>query len=233
LNIFSAFKQVSFSFSLFSLSNIYSGVQQLQNVLDKSVEHLDTTSQTLRSNPVLFETNRLIEKLLSDCCTTHALGNRELLDPVIEVNVPPCLIGDSAKIAQILGYFLENSVKFTDDSGKIGVYVTLNKEQPKKGEKRGNAGNGRRGSGSGGDVVVVDFSVVDNGVGMNSDTRALLFKPLVQGDRYDFIITNKKKESKAKEKQQKEKEKKRKRKKMITTLVTSLCCIFLIFFIPP
>jgi signal transduction histidine kinase len=145
--------------------------------LDKSVEHLDTKSQNLRSNPVLFEVHKLVEKLLTECRATTSLGNRELLNPVIEVNVPPALIGDSAKILQILGYFLENSVKFTDKAGKIGVYVMLQKEE--------NATE-RKSSGDG--TVLVNFSIVDNGVGMSSDTHALLFKPLVQGDRYYFVL---------------------------------------------
>jgi signal transduction histidine kinase len=156
------------------------GVQQLQNVLDKSVEHLDTTSNTLQSHPALFDVHKLIEETLSDCRSTNSLENRELLNPVFEVNVPPLLFGDAAKVAQILGYFLENAVKFTDDNaGKIGVYVALHSTQPQHG-----ASGGRRKSVCGEIGVVLNFTVFDNGMGMNADTRALLFRQLVQRDRY-------------------------------------------------
>ena len=102
-----------------------------------------------------------------------------MLHPIIEV-VPPLFVGDSAKLSQILRYFLENSVKFTSDSGKLGVHVKLHREQLHSSD----------GVGNGYGAVVVDFSVFDDGVGMSSDTIALLFKNSVQHDRYLLILSS-------------------------------------------
>lgn len=165
-------------------SNICTGAHQLSTVLDKSMAHLDTTSQSLISSPAPFEVSKFVEKLLSKIRDDKFSNPRELLTPLIEANVPPILIGDSVKMSQILGYFIENSVKFTGTDGKIGVRVELLSEQ----ESPNHVELESKGTGSSDAEIVVGFSIFDNGVGMSNDTKKLLFKPLIQGDRYAIFI---------------------------------------------
>ncbi|HEV7501609.1 MAG TPA: response regulator, partial [Vicinamibacteria bacterium] len=75
--------------------------------------------------------------------------------------VPRVLRGDPGRIAQILNNLLANAVKFTD-RGEVVARVSVAEEWD--------------------DEVVVQFSVIDTGVGIPPETLARLFKPFSQGD---------------------------------------------------
>ena len=75
--------------------------------------------------------------------------------------VPRTLRGDPGRIAQILNNLLANAIKFTD-RGEVVARVSVAEEWD--------------------DEIVVQFSVIDTGVGIPPETLARLFKPFSQGD---------------------------------------------------
>jgi signal transduction histidine kinase/CheY-like chemotaxis protein len=75
--------------------------------------------------------------------------------------LPPSLVGDAARLGQILLNLVTNAVKFTE-SGEI----ILSLRQLKRDDKR----------------VTVLFSVRDSGIGMTKDEQSRLFKPFTQAD---------------------------------------------------
>jgi K+-sensing histidine kinase KdpD len=74
---------------------------------------------------------------------------------------PARLRGDPGRIAQILNNLLANAIKFTD-RGEVVARVSVAEEWD--------------------DEVVVQFSVIDTGVGISAEALARLFKPFSQGD---------------------------------------------------
>lgn len=75
-------------------------------------------------------------------------------------NLPECVIADHTRIRQILGNLVGNSVKFTD-AGHVIVDVS--------GERTG-------------DMVALEFSVTDSGIGIAADQIESMFDKFVQAD---------------------------------------------------
>ncbi len=77
-------------------------------------------------------------------------------------NVPERVIGDPARLRQILSNLIDNAVKFTPE-GHVVVRVTLGTLP----------GDGR---------APLRFEVEDTGIGVSADQAAHLFEPFIQGD---------------------------------------------------
>ncbi len=90
-----------------------------------------------------------------------------LLDVREDPNIPQCLEGDSIRVRQILFNILGNAIKFTDtDEEKVGK-VVLDAKIAKTYEN----------------VINVQFSIKDNGIGIAPDIQQKLFSPFTQAER--------------------------------------------------
>ncbi len=76
-------------------------------------------------------------------------------------NVPTVLIGDSLRLGQVLINLINNSIKFTD-SGEVVVWVACMDQTE--------------------EVVTLQFSVSDTGIGMTPDQQQKLFSSFSQAD---------------------------------------------------
>ena len=83
------------------------------------------------------------------------------LNLFIAANVPSFVIGDPARLKQILNNLLSNAIKFTD-KGEVNVKVAV----------VNNMAN----------VAKIKITVSDTGIGMSADTIEKIFNPFVQGD---------------------------------------------------
>jgi signal transduction histidine kinase/ActR/RegA family two-component response regulator len=102
----------------------------------------------------------------------HELGSLvELYRPMVEAKslrldvsvgeLPPAVVGDSARLRQIIGNLLSNAIKFTH-RGSIGLVVTT--------------------SGETGGALRLDIHVRDTGIGIPAERLHRLFKVFGQGD---------------------------------------------------
>lgn len=73
------------------------------------------------------------------------------------------LVGDHLRVNQVLINLLGNAVKFTDESGKIMLFVEVLEESD--------------------DDILLKFSVCDNGIGMTEEQLQRLFVPFDQTDK--------------------------------------------------
>jgi signal transduction histidine kinase/DNA-binding response OmpR family regulator len=80
------------------------------------------------------------------------------LDPAI----PPILIGDAQRLAQVIANLLSNSVKFTPEEGRIHLEATLT------GEEAG--------------VYTIQVAVSDSGIGISAEQQSRLFTSFEQAD---------------------------------------------------
>ncbi len=104
------------------------------------------------------------KELLSDIIALHsANAENKGIDLFFEYDkaVPISLLGDPARISQVLSNLLGNAIKFTQH-GEILIQVKLKEE-------------------SGADVIV-EVSVKDSGIGISTDQLARLFQPFSQAD---------------------------------------------------
>ena len=107
-----------------------------------------------------IDLSRLIDEVMA---TVGDKAAEKGIDLVADVrsNVPASLIGDAIRIKQVLLNLVNNAVRFTD-KGEVTIRVALT-------EKEFND-------------VVVQFSVIDTGIGIPEDKQDSLFKPFSQVD---------------------------------------------------
>ncbi len=79
----------------------------------------------------------------------------------IEPEVPTHLVGDPARLAQVLHELLSNAVKFTR-AGRVTLVVALDRDDET--------------------TALLRFVVSDSGIGISEEQRATLFDPFTQGD---------------------------------------------------
>ncbi|AZN36448.1 response regulator [Iodobacter ciconiae] len=105
-----------------------------------------------------------LETVLNNVCTVTTQKVFEKgLEFVIHnpVDIPPCLLGDSLRLSQIMINLVNNAVKFTE-SGEVEITICcLEKNQEK---------------------TQLEFRVRDTGIGMTQEQLAKLFMPFTQAD---------------------------------------------------
>lgn len=107
------------------------------------------------------DTVRHICRLFDHVAIKKGVEFTVFVDPAI----PPQVLGDSVRVRQVLMNLLSNAIKFCSGGGRAGrvsMRATLPEHSP-----------GRS---------VVQFSVTDNGIGMNEESLARLFTPFSQAD---------------------------------------------------
>ncbi len=110
--------------------------------------------------PHPFELAPLIRSAL-DMVSGQAMDKKLVLEEDLSADLPVWVVGDSAKLRQILVNLLSNAVKFTE-VGTVRLMV-----------------KGSRHSGKRWDLA---FTVSDTGIGIAEDKRESLFSPFQQGD---------------------------------------------------
>lgn len=79
--------------------------------------------------------------------------------------IPEEVIGDQLRLRQVLINLISNAIKFSGGQNRLG-HVSVRAELAELGTER----------------VMVEFRIVDNGIGMNNETLSRLFTPFTQAD---------------------------------------------------
>ena len=105
----------------------------------------------------------LSEALCNAVKTLAIRANEKRLELLFEIrpDVPLALIGDAARLRQVVINLIGNALKFTDQ-GEILAIVALEQLLD--------------------DSVVLHFTVSDTGIGISTDQQAKLFQPFTQAD---------------------------------------------------
>ena len=127
----------------------------INDILDFS--RMEENKLTLEEHP--FNLAGTIEESL-DLIAVRANEKGLNLAYIIDKNVPDVIMGDHARLRQILGNLLNNAAKFTN-SGEIKVSVWSSIQN---------------------DIQEVHFGIQDTGIGIPQDKMDLLFQPFSQVD---------------------------------------------------
>ncbi len=103
-----------------------------------------------------FDLRNCVEDVV-DLLAPLAHGKNLELTCMINPNLPIAIWGDRAKLGQILTNFLSNAIKFT----AVGEIIVLVEPDPETG---------------------INFSVIDQGIGISAETINKLFTPFTQAD---------------------------------------------------
>lgn len=132
--------------------------QTLLGVVDDVLDVAKIEAGKLRLNEQSFNVRYWLEKNVSTYSATLRKKNIHL-EVDIAAELPEQLIGDPARLRQILSNFLSNAVRFTPDNGTVSVRL---------------AGVERDGQ------MVFFLAVADTGVGIAPDRLNHIFKPYEQ-----------------------------------------------------
>jgi len=142
------------------------------NVIDKSAQNLlgiinnildlsKIESNKVEIEDIPFETHTEFEAAIETFAASAAEKDIQL-DYNIDMRLSPQLKGDPAKIREVLVNLINNSIKFTNPGGQISLNI-----------KRVDSKNGK---------ALVQFQVIDSGIGMTPQQAAHIFRPFAQAD---------------------------------------------------
>ncbi len=134
--------------------------QALLGVLNDILDYSKIEAGHLQMEKVEFSLEKILQAA-SDLVAERI--DRKSLELFIEVlpDVPDRLLGDPLRLGQIFNNLLGNAVKFTDQ-GVIHVRVGV--------------------VAHGAEEAILEFSVMDSGIGMSVETEKRLFQPFIQAD---------------------------------------------------
>ena len=142
------------------LTTVKSSGEALLNLINDILDFSKIEASRLEIERHPFD----LRETVGDACKVLALRAAEKgLELACEINadVPEFLLGDAARLRQVLLNILGNAVKFTD-RGEVVLHVSVAHETA--------------------DDVAVTFAVHDTGIGIPEDKRAHIFEAFTQAD---------------------------------------------------
>ena len=150
------------------LTVVKASADSLLRLLDDILDFAKIEARKLDLEPLEFRLRETLDNTLKALAVRAHTKGLELAGRIAP-SVPDRLIGDSARLRQILVNLLGNAIKFTE-RGEVVVEV----------EEAGPSG--ALPSGSLNDSVRLHFSVRDTGVGIPLEKQDSIFEPFVQAD---------------------------------------------------
>jgi two-component system sensor histidine kinase/response regulator len=142
------------------LSMVKSSADALLVILNDILDYSKIEADKVVLDPVPFNLCELVgDAMKSMAISAHKKGLELAFD--VEQNVPLDVIGDSARLRQVLLNLIGNAIKFSP-GGEVVVSVKLDETQ--------------------GDDVRLCFSVRDTGIGISPEKQARLFQAFEQAD---------------------------------------------------
>jgi PAS domain S-box-containing protein len=142
------------------VNNIQASADCLLNLIDDILDLSKIEAGRIELDSHKFNFQALVENTL-ELFTEAAAKKNISLSSSIPDTIPTELLGDSARIRQVLLNLLSNAVKFTD-SGEVAVRIS--------------------GTMLGTNETAITISVADTGIGISADAQERLFKPFSQAD---------------------------------------------------
>jgi two-component system sensor histidine kinase/response regulator len=142
------------------LSLVKSSADSLLVILNDILDYSKIEADKIVLDPVSFNLCELVGDAMKGMAVSAHKKGLELAFEV-EPEVPQDLVGDSARLRQVLLNLIGNAIKFSD-SGEIVLQVKLQETGEQK--------------------VMLQFSVRDTGIGISAETQAKLFQPFEQAD---------------------------------------------------
>lgn len=135
--------------------------KSLLRIINDLLDFSKLEAERVAVETVAFHIDEVFQQVLTTCGLAVAKKGLEFVFD-IDPDVPPILVGDPLRLAQMLINLISNATKFSS-VGRIVAGLELVTRQPD-------------------DSVTVRFSVTDTGIGMSQTQVRSLFQPFTQGD---------------------------------------------------
>jgi CheY-like chemotaxis protein len=108
-----------------------------------------------------FNFEKMIRRVV-DVITPKVEEKQQDFNLRLDTGIPPSLIGDEQRLAQVIANLLSNAVKFTPEQGTIKLTASLIKEEQ--------------------NLCTIKIEVIDSGIGVSDEQKAKLFSSFQQAD---------------------------------------------------
>ncbi|MES2483282.1 MAG: ATP-binding protein [Pseudomonadota bacterium] len=142
------------------IETITSSSRRLLSMVNDLIDVAQLEGRELRLEPATFKLTELIEGVRGKAVAAMRAKGLELVVEV-DASLPAALVGDSARLIQVLRHLLDNAEKYSD-RGQVSLRV--------------------RSAGQRGPQVTIRVEVQDQGRGLSKELRRTLFTLFHQGD---------------------------------------------------
>src|SRR5205085_987543 len=129
--------------------------EALLSIINDILDFSKLESGRLALDTIDFDLRKTLEDVL-DLFAESAARKALELRCLLHAEVPTALRGDPGRLRQILVNLIGNALKFTSQ-GEVIIHVTRSEDAA--------------------DRILIEFAVIDSGIGIAPETQALLFKP--------------------------------------------------------
>jgi len=152
----------------YALSKIDGASKHLLGIINDILDMSKIEANKLELSPVQFVFEEMLQKV-ADIISFRTEEKRQHFHMNVDKDIPPVLIGDDQRLAQVIANLLSNAVKFTDEGGSVTLDARV--VAPVDGPNALDDSQCR--------LLV---SISDTGVGISEEQKARLFRPFEQAD---------------------------------------------------
>ena len=145
----------------YSFEKIDNASKHLLGVINDILDMSKIEANKFDLSPISFHFEKMLQKVIS-IITFRVDERKQKLYINIDNNIPPLLLGDDQRLAQVITNLLSNAVKFTPEEGIIRLNAHLLSID--------------------GDMCHIQISVIDTGIGITDEDKARLFRSFEQAE---------------------------------------------------
>ncbi|MDR2432951.1 MAG: PTS transporter subunit EIIC [Treponema sp.] len=145
----------------YCLKRIEDASSHLLGVINDILDMSKIEANKLELSPVQFNFKKMVQKV-ENVIAFRTEEKKQVFTVNIEKDIPPVLLGDDQRLAQVITNLLSNAVKFTPENGVINLNARLITESE--------------------GLCTIQVEVVDSGIGISKEQLPRLFNTFEQAD---------------------------------------------------
>ncbi|MDH5378368.1 MAG: ATP-binding protein, partial [Gammaproteobacteria bacterium] len=142
------------------VNHAYTAATNLMTILNDILDYIKTDSKNFELDEIEFDLRRLVEEII-DHYSVSAMNKSVELRHMVSGKVPTRLLGDPARLRQVLTQLVDNGIKYTE-KGEVVIFVDVSSV------------NNRR--------VDIKIDVTDTGIGIDEKEMGGMFQLFSQGN---------------------------------------------------
>ena len=146
----------------YALDNINDASTHLLGIINDILDMSKIEAGKFELSEEEFSFEKVLQRVVN-VISFRVEEKKQKLNLYIDKNVPPVLIGDAQRFAQIVANLLSNAVKFTPVKGSISLSACLSDEKD--------------------GLCEIKIEVVDSGIGISPEQQARLFQSFHQAEK--------------------------------------------------
>ncbi|MDR0948082.1 MAG: response regulator [Lachnospiraceae bacterium] len=156
----------------YCLDRVNVSALHLLNIINDVLDMSKIEAGKLELSYIQFDLNRMLQKVLT-FIQFKTKEKQQSFQMEVADDVPPFIVSDAQRLSQVLINLLTNAVKFTPEKGEITLRIGCKKSESDQFNDGQLAKN---------DNCLLQFEVIDNGIGIANDQKDRLFQLFQQAD---------------------------------------------------